>query len=210
VLDIGCDDLSLRDVMNHGFPSKNPHYYGIDIDGVKVLKYAKKITRSKEPVILIQHDICYGLPFIKDGSVDVIVAGEIFEHILPEKAVELLTESFRILKPNGRLILTTPNSMFTKNYAFHIKEYSISEMKDLLVKAGFVIDNIYGWMTTATCLRQSAEAMKFLNSLCEHTAREIALNIVAHKYPMYSDSIVYEAIKRNKNKLKQKWYETIY
>ena len=56
---------------------------------------------------------------------------------------------------------------------------------------------MYGWMTTAKCIKDSKKATKFFNKLCKYTPREIAINIVAHKYPKYSDSIVYEVTKEH-------------
>src|SRR3989442_11455484 len=48
-----------------------------------------------------------GLPF-RTGSIDSVVASEVYEHLThPEGFIE---EVRRILKPGGRLVLTTPNS----------------------------------------------------------------------------------------------------
>lgn len=43
-----------------------------------------------------------------DSSMDVVVLGEVFEHILNNPA-GLLQSVFRILRPDGKVILTTPN-----------------------------------------------------------------------------------------------------
>ena len=44
---------------------------------------------------------------IKDNSVDYVVAFAFFEHI--DHPREIMAESYRILKPNGKLILTVPS-----------------------------------------------------------------------------------------------------
>jgi ubiquinone/menaquinone biosynthesis C-methylase UbiE len=46
---------------------------------------------------------------------DVIVAGEILEHIPPVEIDATLAEFFRVLRLHGRLILTTPNPNYLKN-----------------------------------------------------------------------------------------------
>jgi SAM-dependent methyltransferase len=46
---------------------------------------------------------------IPDRSVDVVFAGEVIEHIEPDKVDRVLAEWFRILRLKGRIVLTTPN-----------------------------------------------------------------------------------------------------
>jgi SAM-dependent methyltransferase len=54
----------------------------------------------------VQADACAPLPF-RDGSFDVLVTMEGIEHF--ENQTGFLRECARVLKPGGRLILTTPN-----------------------------------------------------------------------------------------------------
>ncbi len=55
----------------------------------------------------ITHDLnIFPYPF-KENYADTIVAGEIIEHLL--HPFKFLEECYRILKPNGILIITTPN-----------------------------------------------------------------------------------------------------
>ena len=57
-------------------------------------------------------DINDGIP-LKDSSVDIVVAGEIIEHIY--NTYKFLKECSRVLRPNGFLILSTPNICSLKN-----------------------------------------------------------------------------------------------
>jgi len=50
-----------------------------------------------------------------DGSVDVVCAGEFIEHVPPASVDTTLAEFFRVLRPRGRLLLTTPNPNYLKN-----------------------------------------------------------------------------------------------
>lgn len=47
------------------------------------------------------------IPF-KDGYFDVITMLAVAEHLNPASLVELYKEAYRVLRPNGRLVVTTP------------------------------------------------------------------------------------------------------
>jgi SAM-dependent methyltransferase len=52
------------------------------------------------------------LPF-EDGSADVVLAGEIIEHIVDTES--FLREIFRVLRPGGAVVLSTPNILWWKH-----------------------------------------------------------------------------------------------
>lgn len=78
---------------------------GIIVFGIDAAKNSLK-KASKRGIITKYTDISKTLPF-KDGYFDFVFAGEIIEHIFDTKS--LLIEIYRVLKPKGYLILTTPN-----------------------------------------------------------------------------------------------------
>lgn len=61
---------------------------------------------------IIQSNLFRGIP-IADQSTDLITAGELIEHMTDESW--FLQECWRILKPGGWLVLTTPNLSFLLN-----------------------------------------------------------------------------------------------
>lgn len=78
---------------------------------------------------------CLRLPF-PDDSFDRVVAFEILEHV--ERPDELLREARRVLRPDGLLVLSTPDR---DSYAearqgqpnpFHVQEFSAGELAELL------------------------------------------------------------------------------
>lgn len=68
--------------------------------------------RKHPEVKTIQCDLNEGFP-VEDGIYDVVTAGEIIEHMIDESA--FLQECRRVLKPNGKLVVTTPNLSFLVN-----------------------------------------------------------------------------------------------
>ena len=66
------------------------------------------------------------LPY-SDNSFDVVVSFQVIEHI--QKDDLYLAEIFRVLKPGGRAILTTPNIKMTlSRNPWHIREYTADEL----------------------------------------------------------------------------------
>lgn len=82
---------------------------------------------------------------LEDSSIDGIVAGEFVEHLYPDDVIQTLKEFYRILKPEGRLLLTTPNP----NYLLlqltgksvlggaHLSQHYPADLSKLLKEIGF-------------------------------------------------------------------------
>ncbi len=70
------------------------------------------------------------LPFAS-CSFDCVISFQVIEHIRHD--VELVREMHRVLRPGGRLILTTPNAprSLTRN-PWHVREYCAEELENLL------------------------------------------------------------------------------
>lgn len=100
------------------------------------------------------------LPYA-DASVDGAVCGEVLEHVTQDP-VAMLAEIFRVLRPNGWLVLTTPNvASLRKSLALlhgrniydpydrafgptwrHNREYTGAEVGALLEATGFVVERV--------------------------------------------------------------------
>ena len=83
------------------------------------------------------------LPF-QAGEFDAVVSFETLEHV--NDADGLLNEFARVLKPEGRLILSTPNAAMSPagvRNPFHVREYTAGELKQLLADR-FAAVEIFG------------------------------------------------------------------
>ncbi|MAO72144.1 MAG: SAM-dependent methyltransferase [Flavobacteriales bacterium] len=67
----------------------------------------------------------------EDNSIDFVVTFQVIEHIKDDE--KFVQEIHRVLKPGGKLILTTPNILMSlSRNPWHIREYNPTEMKDVL------------------------------------------------------------------------------
>lgn len=135
---------------------------GFEVVGVDINPNILKQFQRKHKLTVIKLDIEKDkLPF-KDNQFDLIVFSEVFEH-LRINPLGALNELYRVLKPNGVLMLTTPNlyalhkiirfnlgrsfnnpyDEFKKveifGYMGHIREYSNREIRDILTRCGFTV-----------------------------------------------------------------------
>ena len=76
---------------------------------------------------------------ISDASFDYVITFQVIEHIVPDH--EFVAEAARVLRPGGQLILTTPNKKMslTRN-PWHIREYTVQELKNLLLMSFANVD----------------------------------------------------------------------
>jgi len=98
-LDLGCGncDLTIRIAKT----VKAKRVVGIDI------YIPEKATMEMEYVDIIQQDLNKPGIALRDSSFDLITAVEVIEHLIYPDTV--LKEVYRLLKPGGYFVLTTPN-----------------------------------------------------------------------------------------------------
>ena len=145
VLDVGCLDGTVAEL----FLKNGNTVYGVDASRPAIEKALQRGIKAElgnleEPLRF------------EDGFFDVVFAGEIIEHVYD---IDLfLSEIFRVLKPGGSLVVTTPNLAtlgrrllllmgknphieisFTGDAAGHIRYFIRDTLADILHKHGFAI-----------------------------------------------------------------------
>ena len=105
---------------------KVDHYIAVDKYNTEISDELKAVNN----ITFIQMEVP-PLKEIEDNSVDFVVTFQVIEHIQDDKM--FLREIYRVLKPGGKVILTTPNSVMslTRN-PWHIREYNPKQMEDVL------------------------------------------------------------------------------
>jgi methionine biosynthesis protein MetW len=99
ILDMGCGRGELAKILSSQLEAKE--VVGVDID-----EEALKMVTKLRNIMVIRADLNRSLPF-KDNYFDLILMAEVIEHVYDTDHV--LSESRRVLRPSGYMIVTTPN-----------------------------------------------------------------------------------------------------
>lgn len=110
--------------------------FGVDIER-KAIDYARKNHQVEGTQFLCASADCLPLP---DSCFDVVVSFETIEHVPDDHAV--IAEFHRVLRPAGRLIVSTPNQWPLADAPFHVREYDRRSFEAVLAP-GFECLEIY-------------------------------------------------------------------
>lgn len=126
VLDIACGEGYGSNLM-----SKNAKFvYSVDIDSDTILAAKSKYKKSNINFLV---GSASEIP-IEDNCVDIVVSFETIEH--HDRHEEMVSEIRRVLKPNGIVIISTPDKLYYSDKRsfinpFHVKELYKQEFVDL-------------------------------------------------------------------------------
>ena len=134
-LDIGCSEGILELLLARA----GHRVLGIDIDPAAIAA-AHDLLRSEPAALRERIDLRVADAFSVDlgeTGFDTVVLGEVLEHLADPAA--MLERAATVLKPGGRLVLTTPFGYFP--HYDHRQEFRTTELVGLL-SARFVIDEL--------------------------------------------------------------------
>ena len=187
VLEIGCGEgYGISELVQ--FSKK---YIGVD----KFDTYISEDIKKQNDIVFHKMEIP-PLLNIEDNSIDFVVTFQVIEHIQDDNY--FLREIFRVLKPGGKLLLTTPNKLMSlSRNPWHIREYTPFEMKEILRK-NFVkseVKGVYGNDIVMEYYQKNKESVKKIT-------RYDIFNL-QYLLPRWALQIPYDILNRfNRKKLK--------
>lgn len=121
LLEVGCGEGRGIEKLKDQVSS----YYAID-----KIKHVIDKLREKYPDVHFIHTNIPPFDGLKDNQFDVAISFQVIEHIKKDK--EFLKEIYRILKPGGVALLTTPNIKLTlTRNPWHVREYTAEQLTSL-------------------------------------------------------------------------------
>ena len=132
---------------------------------------------------------------LDNNQFDFVVSFQVIEHI--KKDTAFVKEIHRVLKPGGKFIHTTPNKkMSLSRNPWHIREYSVNELADLLTAVFSSVDKkgVFG----------NDVAMKYYEENKASVRKIMRFDLLNLQYnlPRWMLQIPYDILnRRNRNKL---------
>lgn len=140
LLDIGIGKAYLEEYLL-GQNIKNISLHGIDISNIAINDVKKRYKGHFK--------ICNALDIQKEyrkGYFDYIIALEVIEHISPKDILNFFHQVNYLLKPKGKLIISTPtNEHIGKtniNPSSHVRQYTVAILTTELKLTGFNVSRV--------------------------------------------------------------------
>ncbi len=143
VLDLGCSGGWM---IEEALSQKAKSYTGIDVNKKSITAAKKKYSKG-----IYKVGSAVDIPF-KNNSFGVIMAFDVLEHIPIDTEGVMFSEIFRVLKPKGYLLLSTPQRSFWGTlldpaWYFGHRHYTHQDLKEYCKKSGLKLKilNTGGW-----------------------------------------------------------------
>jgi len=198
VLDIACGEGYGSSIIAH----HATNVVGVDIDQEAIQNAIEQYT-DKYPNIQFKTGSATSIP-LGDQLFDVVVSFETIEHLSEEDQQRFMVEIKRVLRPDGMVIMSTPNKkiyseQFSHTNSFHLHEFEKEEFKDF-IKGHFVNVSFFdqGYEVVSIISNTSAEnaghiqvtnlgnenatkelARKYIIAIASNAQLPASLNIVA-------------------------------
>lgn len=187
VLEVGCGEGRGVELIM----SKTDSFTGID----KIQKIIDHLS-AKFPHGNFKQLIIPPFSGIEDNAYDIVVSFQVIEHI--KNDMEYLKEIYRVLKPGGKALITTPNiKMSLSRNPWHIREYTAEELSDLAKKI-YPTVHMLGIAGNEKVMAYYEENKQSVNNMMKWDI----LNL-QYRLPSFLLKIPYEILNRvNRNKLK--------
>lgn len=152
ILEMGCAEMPLYNAFKMQF--RYPNYIGVDIRRDYLTNSAH---RKRKNVLGLCADLTKPLP-IKDGTISAIILSEVVEHLTLEQNLVVFTDALRLLKPGGKVLVSSPVNVEGRDFhdlekevnLGHVFFWTIEQFKDEMLKLGFSnFDAKWGYSTSS-------------------------------------------------------------
>lgn len=141
VLEVGCgQDKPLSKILTGGAAANVDTYVGVDLNPLKPSN-SQRLTFLGEFNFVTKYKEVQKL---RPEGFDVVVHFEVIEHMSVANGRKMLNAMFKVLKPGGVMLMSTPCYDGVRHAANHIHEYTIPELTKMTEKAKFVIEDRFG------------------------------------------------------------------
>jgi len=135
---------------------------------ISAVRQARKLVPQAHFIVADAHD-----PPYDDEQFDSVVLGNLFEHV--ESPCQLLRAARRLLRPGGRLVMSTPSRYKTRNFrramtgrrvilnsTHHVTEYTVGQVEEMLNWCGFNLVSVRSNLKCRTAFGTTlAQGMQF-------------------------------------------------
>ena len=198
ILDICCGrSLMLPLLRYHAKDIKE--YIGIDISEANIKNGYRDKKEYPFKVNFIIDNITELLKYYPEPYFDFIIYTSAIEHMQKEAGIKSLDNAFSVLKNNGALFLSCPNTYEKKDpydcqYAAHLYEWDLNEIKDQLTKTGFIIEKIWGIVTKSTEFKKyihllPSSEQEIIKGMMEYYPREFLLPYISILHPEFATEV---------------------
>lgn len=184
VLDVGCGkevQLLKTNVNTCGPTNWIEKYVGVDLNQIDYKATDKRVTLLQETNFIENaQDIV-----TKHGQFDTVTCFEVLEHMDVDDGKALLQGIKACLREQGIFLLSTPVNYGQRLARNHVKEYSLTELSELLEEVGFSVKRRFGTYGNVPSIAKVAdqEHKKLMKKLQEYYHNDVVSVFLAPLYP---------------------------
>lgn len=208
IVDVCCGRSLMLPLLRYYAKDINS-YTGVDISMTNIKEAMRGASKRLEPG---QYKTYY--PFkcewkhgnvaemskaIPEGFADFVIYTSALEHMHPNDGKASLYECHKIMKDGSIMFLSCPNTPgngYNTQYRAHIYEWGYDELKDILNKIGFTIEQEVGLVMGAKDMdifykNQSPEIREFYETMKSYVPTTWLTAMMAIPYPKESKEILF-------------------
>jgi SAM-dependent methyltransferase len=152
ILEMGCAEMPIYNAFK--MMRMFPNYIGVDIRRDYL---GSSAHRNRKDVLALCADLTKPLP-LKDGSVSAIILSEVVEHLSYDDNILIFKDAFRLLKPGGKVLVSSPINTTSREFhdvkkethLGHVFFWTAEEFESEMKNLGFSkVDKKWGYSVSS-------------------------------------------------------------